>query len=286
MMWLVIGIGNLLVGVAYVSLGLLSAWEVASQYRYRGVSRFGLGFSLMAASCGPHHLAHGWCVLQGGYVSTPMLIVTLTGLPAGVVFCCLRAEAMLQGRGDRTLKINGPVMAGAAIASLLAVGLLAGWVMALPFVPYAVVCSTQSIQSWFIASFANLDAFSLVMFSNLWVTFTYSMVGWYLAEVQIRRYLSTRSWSLSGLALTAVFPSCAAMHLILALTRSSEVSTLPFDLIGVPASIYFLWVVKQLHTDSVIDWNHRPLAGLAASPTRSSPWNAASTLKNEAKTPV
>ena len=54
---------------------------VTSDYRYRGLSRFGLGFSLMAASCGPHHLMHGWCVLQGGAVTTPMLLVTLTVTP-------------------------------------------------------------------------------------------------------------------------------------------------------------------------------------------------------------
>jgi hypothetical protein len=279
MMLLIIGIGNLLVGVAYVGLGLLSAWEAASQYRYRGLSRFGLGFSLMAASCGPHHLVHGWCVLQGGVVTTPMLLVTLTGLPAGVVFCWLRAEAMLEGRGDRTLAVNGTVMAGALIALLIVVSALAGWAMASPPVLSAVICTTQGIQSWFRASGAATNGPSLVLLSNLWVTFTYAMVGWYLVDTQIRRYVSTHSWSLSGLALAAVFPSCAAMHLILALTSSSEVSTLPFDLLGVPASVYFLWVVKQLHADSAIDWNRRPLAGLAALPHRPSPWSQASTTE-------
>lgn len=279
MMLLIIGIGNLLVGTAYVGLGLLSAWEAATQYRYRGLSRFGLGFSLMAASCGPHHLVHGWCVLQGGTVTTPMLLVTLTGLPAGIVFCWLRAEAMLEGRGDRTVAVNGTVMAGALIALLIVVSVLAGWAMASPPVLSAVICTTQGIQSWFSASGAGTNGPSLVLLSNLWVTFTYAMVGWYLVDTQIRRYVSTHSWSLSGLALAAVFPSCAAMHLILALTSSSEISTLPFDLLGVPASVYFLWVVKQLHADSAIDWNRRPLAGLAALPHRPSPWSQASTTE-------
>ena len=274
---LVIGISNLLVGTAYVGLGLLSAWEAASQYRYRGLSRFGLGFSLMAASCGPHHLVHGWCVLEGAPVTTPMLAVTLIGLPAGIVFCCLRAEAMLNGRGDRTVAVNGPVMAGVAIALLVVVSSLAGWALAAPAAPYADICTTttaQGLQSWLApAPGTGLDAAALVSFSNLWVTFAYAMVGWYMVDTQIRRYVSTHSWSLSGLALSAVFPSCAAMHLIMALTRSPEVSTLPFDLIGVPASVYFLWVVKQLHANSAIDWNRRPLAGLAAAPHRSSPWS-------------
>lgn len=271
MMALVIGIGNLLVGLAYVTLGLLSAWEVASQYRIRGISRFGLGFSLMAASCGPHHLVHAWCVLQGGAVTAPMLAVTLTGLPAGIVFCWLRAEAMLNGRGDRTLVINGPVMAAAVITCLLAVSSLAGWVMASPPPVYLDVCTSVGIQPWFAETVAEVGP-SLVMFANLWAAAAYAMVGWYLGDTQIRRYVSTRSWSLSGLALTAVFPSCAAMHLILALTNGHETSTLLFDLFGIPASVYFLWVVKQLHADSAVDWNRRPLAGLAATPSRSSPW--------------
>jgi len=69
MMSLVIGLGNLALGLAYAGLGLLSAWEAISLHRHRGWSRFGLGFSLMAASCGPHHLTHGWHVLQGESVN-------------------------------------------------------------------------------------------------------------------------------------------------------------------------------------------------------------------------
>jgi len=48
---------------------------------------------------------------------------------------------------------------------------------------------------------------------------------------------------------------------------------LVFDLIGIPASIYFLRVVRQVHTDSVLDWNRRPLVGAAAAPARPSPWS-------------
>lgn len=77
MMSLVIGLANVGIGLAYAGLGLLSAWETISLRKYRGWSRFGIGFSMMAASCGPHHLVHGWHVLQGGGVSWPMLATTL-----------------------------------------------------------------------------------------------------------------------------------------------------------------------------------------------------------------
>jgi hypothetical protein len=52
-----------------------------------------------------------------------------------------------------------------------------------------------------------------------------------------------------------------------------------FDLIGIPASVYFLRVVKQVHSDSVLDWNRRPLVGAAAAPARPSPWSGASTQR-------
>ena len=77
---------------------------------------------------------------------------------------------------------------------------------------------------------------------------------------------------MSGAALTGVFFTCAQMHLIDATTQDGNLM-LFFDLIGVPASIYFLWVVQLVHNDSVMDWNRRPLVGAAAAPARPSPWS-------------
>ncbi|MDN3923309.1 hypothetical protein [Roseateles violae] len=272
MMW-IIGIGHLLVGAAYSCLGLLSAWEAWSQYRQRGLSRFGLGFSLMAASCGPHHLVHGWCVLNGGTVSPALLAVTLLGLPAGLVFCLFRIEAALGGAGDRVV-LASPVSVAASTAAFLgAAGLLAGWAMVAPLAaPEQIVCTALGLQV-IAAAPAEPVLASLGLFSNVFVTATYGMVGLYLAATQVRRYVLDRSWSLSGLSLSAVFPTCAAMHLVSALTASHDTAALPFDLLGVPASVYFLWVVRRLHTNSVIDWNHRPLVGVASAPARDAPWN-------------
>jgi hypothetical protein len=39
MMSLVIGIGSLMIGIAYAGLGSLSAWETISLHQYRGWSR-------------------------------------------------------------------------------------------------------------------------------------------------------------------------------------------------------------------------------------------------------
>lgn len=271
---LVIGGGNLLIGSAYASLGVLSAWEAISQYRYRGLSRFGLGFTLMAASCGPHHLVHGWCVLQGGAVSGPMLVVTLIGLPAGALFCILRIEAMCGGQGDRTLKLSPLAPALVAIAFAAAFGAVVGRALAVPPSPGSTLCTLLGIE-FVSASRTGPMLGSPTFLANVLAAAAYLMVGWYLLVTQVRRYVADRQWSLSGLALGAVFPTCAFMHVIHALGAGSHGATLPFDLLGVPASIYFLWVVKRVHRDSVVDWNRRPLVGLAGTPDRSSPWSSA-----------
>jgi len=62
---------------------------------------------------------------------------------------------------------------------------------------------------------------------------TYGMVGCYLADRQVRSYLTNGGWSLSGVALTGVFFTCAQMHFIDATTRGNGLM-LFFDLIGIP----------------------------------------------------
>jgi hypothetical protein len=274
MMSLVIGFSNLAIGLAYAGLGLLSAWEAISLHRYRGWSRFGLGFSLMAASCGPHHLVHGWHVLQGESVSWPMLAATVIGLPAGLIFVLLRFEAMWGGQGERLVKASPDRAALLAGTFTMVAGLLAAGVFAQHGAEalFQVVCTSAGLTTGTTAAQTGNNLISITFVANLFVTFTYGMVGWYLADCQVRRYLTNGAWSLSGVALTGVFFTCAQMHFIDATTRGSDLM-LVFDLIGIPASVYFLWVVKQVHNDSVMDWNRRPLVGAAAAPARPSPWS-------------
>ncbi len=276
MMSFIVGISNLLIGLAYAGLGLLSAWETISLHRYRGWSRFGIGFALMAASCGPHHLVHGWHVLQGASVSWPMLAVTLIGLPAGLTFVYLRFETVWGGQGDRSLTVSPQWV-------VLLVGILtlvAGWLSAWTFVespdfssPFQFLCRSSGAASDATSLWGAIDVASLDFAANVFVTITYGMVGWYLADHQARRYLTEGAWSLSGIALSGVFFTCAQMHFVNAVTPGDSLR-LAVDLIGIPASVYFLWIVKQVHSDSVLDWNRRPLVGTAGLPARRSPWSA------------
>lgn len=274
-MALVIGIGHLLIGLAYTGLGLLSAWETLSLHRYRGWSRFGIGFSLMAASCGPHHLTHGWHALQEGGLSGPMLAVTLIGLPAGLTFVGLRIETALGGRGDRRFACSRYWITLSAATFVMAVGWLVAWTIArpAPAFPSPILCTPAGLSAQTGVSEVGVDFTSVTFLANVFVTVTYGMVGWYLADYQVRRHITERAWSLSGVSLAGVFFTCALMHLIYATTERHR-ATLPFDLLGIPASVYFLWIVKRVHSDSVVDWNRRPLVGAASAPARSSPWSA------------
>jgi hypothetical protein len=280
MMSLVIGLSNLAIGLAYAGLGLLSAWEAISLHRYRGWSRFGIGFSLMAASCAPHHLVHGWCVLQGESVSWPMFAATLIGLPAGLIFVLLRFETMWGGQGERMVAASPHRMVLLGGAFTIVAGWLAAWAFAQPGAddPFLVLCTSLGLVAPATAPGARIDLASITFLANAFVAVTYGMVGWYLADHQVRRHLRSGAWSLSGVALTGVFFTCAQMHLIDATTRGNGLMLI-FDLIGIPASVYFLRVVKQVHSDSVLDWNRRPLVGAAAAPARPSPWSRASTQR-------
>jgi hypothetical protein len=273
-MSLVIGLSNLAIGLAYAGLGLLSVWEAISLHRYRGWSRFGIGFSLMAASCGPHHLVHGWYVLQGESVSWPMFAATLIGLPAGLIFVLLRFETMWGGQGERLVAASPHRVALLVGTFAVVAGWLAAWAFAQPGADAAfqVVCTSAGLVTRAAAPGGGIDFASVTFLANAFVTVTYGMVGWYLADHQVRRHLTSGAWSLSGVALTGVFFTCAQMHLIDATTQGSG-WMLIFDLIGIPASVYFLRVVKQVHSDSVLDWNRRPLVGAAAAPARPSPWS-------------
>jgi hypothetical protein len=202
-----------------------------------------------------------------------MLAATLIGLPAGLTFVFLRFETMWGGQGERMVAASPDRAAMLAGGFTLVAGLLAAGVFADHNAEalWQAVCRSVGLAAGTASVQTGIDFTSVSFLANLFVTVTYGMVGWYLADCQVRRYLANGVWSLSGAALAGVFFTCAQMHLIDATARG-EGLMLFFDLIGIPASIYFLWVVKMVHNDSVMDWNRRPLVGAAAAPARPSPW--------------
>lgn len=259
----VFGFATIAIGLAYLGLGTLSAVELIVLRKERGFSRFAVGFTLMAASCGPHHLAHGWHILSGMDHNALVAVSTVVGLPCGLIFVGLRLEAMIGGRGDRFVSGSPWWITVAPLTFLVVVGALGSRGL-----------GSGAHVGHDRGSGGSFDPTSLVFLTNLFVTVTYGLVGGFLLRTQVRRRQTSGGWSLSGLSLAGVFPTCALMHLVYALTARGNSHTLFFDLLGVPASIYFLAVVRGLYRDSIVDWNRRPLVGRAGTPSRPSPWQA------------
>jgi hypothetical protein len=249
-MTLAAGILALLTGLAYTGLGVITAYELARHGRRRGASYFGIGFLLMAATCGPHHLVHATHhLIEGEAATAPMLVALAVGFPPGAIFVLLRIEAMLGGRGDR---------------------LIAGTPTALAVVPWLMAGAAGATLFAALSEAGNPRPVALG--ANAVLLFNYVVVGAITFRTQLARRPALGGWSLSGISMAGVFATCGVSHLVAALATHTDWHALAFDLPGVPFSIYFLWVVHQLHRSSLRDWNRRPLVGRASRRARRSPW--------------
>lgn len=246
------GILALLTGLAYSGLGIMAVYELGRNRKTRGFSYLGGAFALMAATCGPHHLVHAEHHLLYAETATgPMLAALAVGLVPGALFVLLRIEAHLGGRGDRFVTGNP------------------AWLVALP----CVAAVSAGAIVWEAVSNAREVSIPGVA-ANTLLFVNYLIVGFLVLRTQVARRPGLGGWSLSGLALGGVFVTCAVSHLVAGVAQPSDWHTLLFDVAGVPFSIYFLWVVRSLHRNSLRDWNRRPLVGRASRQSRPSPWAA------------
>lgn len=232
---------NVLLGLAYVALGVITVADMKRGWRAMGFSRFGLALALVAFTCGAHHLTHGSHVLAEGRIGGPLDVVTvLVGLPAGIAFLGLRVEAILGGRGDRF--VSGSPL----------------WVQGLPTVA-AVYVTILAVGAYSLSRVGYAKQIT----PNLLLIGLYYAIGFILLRTQVRNRPRTHGWSVSGLALTIVFGTCGLMHGAYSLYAASGVYAdidahgLAFDWLAVPAAAYFLWVVRNLYKESMYDWNRR-----------------------------
>lgn len=246
------GIFALLTGLAYSGLGVIAVYELQRNRKTRGFSYLGGAFALMAATCGPHHLVHAEHFLLWGEAATgPMLAALAIGFVPGGTFILLRIEAAFGGRGDRFITGTPVVLAA---------------------LPWAVAAGCGAMV-W-AALGAARDVSPVSMAANLMLFVNYLIVGVLVLRTQLARRPGLAGWSLSGLSMGGVFVTCGVAHLVAGLATPADWHTLLFDVPGVPFSIYFLWVVRSLHRNSLRDWNRRPLVGLASRQSRPSPWAA------------
>ena len=88
----------------------------------------------------------------------------------------------------------------------------------------------------------------------------YTTIGYYLVRTQLANRRPLGGWSVSGLSLAIIFPTCAAMHGIYAFYTltgkySLDLHQAPVDWLSVPAGLYFVWVVQALYRGTFRDWN-------------------------------
>jgi hypothetical protein len=233
-------LANLILGVIYMSYGVMTLIELKREWATLGPSHFGLAWLAMAFTCGPHHLEHALHVLMTGNSAAPLdLVAVLVGAPSGLTWFLLRIEALRGGPGDR-------FVAGTP-----------GWVSAIPAlsVGYAVLAAASVVL--LLREKADLTP---QITPNILLLGLYTLVGYYLLKSQLANLAATQGWSLSGLALTVVFPTCGLMHAAFAVYATAGVYSIDgygllIDWLAVPAAVYFVWVVRGLQEGRLHDWN-------------------------------
>jgi hypothetical protein len=199
----------------------------------------------MAFTCGPHHLAHAVHVGLEGRAGGPLdLLAVVIGLPVGALWLGLRIEAFLGGRGDRFV-LGEPrwLRAVPALSALYLAVLAAG--------------ATTRLDG------IDLPGAGVSVLPNLLLVGIYMAIGWFIVRTQLRNHPLMGGWSVSGLCLSAIFPTCALMHGVFAVYALAgvyhhDIHGGLIDWLSVPAGAYFLWVVRRLYRDSLRDWNQGP----------------------------
>lgn len=240
-MMIVAGALNVLLGLAYTTYGFITIADMKRGWKTMGFSHFGAAWIAMAFTCGPHHLVHGTHILFEGRTGGPLdVLAVVVGLPAGVAFLGLRLEATFGGRGDRF--VSGTPL----------------WVQSIPTVSAAYL-TMLGVGAWGLTYLGYRSQIT----PNLFLIALYFAIGYFVLRTQLRNRPRVHGWSVSGLALAIIFPTCGLMHGVYAMYASNgiyrdiDLHGLAIDWLAVPAAVYFLWVVRNLYRESMHDWNRR-----------------------------
>jgi hypothetical protein len=169
-----------------------------------------------------------------------------------VTWFLLRLEAFRGGSGDRF--VSGTPR----------------WVAALPFLSLVYLATIAASAG----ASAPFDLGHLwIAVPNLLLVGIYCTIGYYLGRTQLANRRPLGGWSISGLSLSFIFPTCAAMHGIFAMyvltgRYGFDVHGFSIDWVAVPAGMYFLWVVQRLYRDQLSDWNSNTPAATREAPAR------------------
>lgn len=240
---------NIAMSAVYIGYGSMTLLDLRKGWRDPTRRRFGIAFLAIMFTCGPHHLEHGLHLLltdtEGQWAHAAVVAL---GIPTGLVWFGLRIEALLGGRGDRSL-LGTP-----------------RWLAALP----VLLASYLALTAGAAGRIADNGGFEWLIVPNLLTMVLYLGIGGTLVATQLRNHRELGQWSVSGLALGGVFLTCSLMHLIYASYVSSgdftaDAHIVPIDIAMVPGGAYFLWLVTQVHRGTI---GHRADRRRAQTPER------------------
>jgi hypothetical protein len=230
-----LAVASLVIGLVYAGFGVVTLREMR---RADGAGPSAWAWVGVAFTCGAHHLVHAVQLAASGRDGGSLELMTVVaGVPAAVIWLVLRVEAGGGGRGDRVVTGEPPwlrvlVVVAASCAVVMVAALIAVVRSSFRFPPYAP--------------------------PSVLLVVLYAAVGWHLLRVQLSDRAVGGHWSLSGLALTAVFPTCALMHAawgayLLSGQYRFDMPGFVTDWLAVPAAFFFLWTVRSTEQDPVAD---------------------------------
>jgi len=229
---------NLVLGVVYLTYGLIMVRELKLGWRHSGFSHFTTAWIVIALTCGMHHVDHGLHGLVSGRDGGGLdLVAVLVGAPPGIAWFLLRVESLLGGRGDRFVS-GTPV-----------------WLEALPA---ATASYTLLIVAGTILTVDPGDVFAPRIVPNLLLVLLYGATSYVFLRTQLRLRPVIGGWSTSGLTVSALMYTCAVMHAVFAAYANTGRYDLDWhgamiDVVSVPAAIYFLWVAYGHYHGWIVD---------------------------------
>lgn len=213
--------------------GLFARLRLWSEALWAHTEWFGFALAGMAVSCGPHHFHQGLHILIDGQMMTSTEFGGLLfALPFGVAWLAFRTNALFGGSGDLHAK---------GWPGLLVVGLFS-----LAVEMTLVVVLSASGSSW-----------SVDLIVQITLAFLYLWIGYFLWIGQVGIHETTGQWSLAGLSLAMVFPTCAVLHASYGLNVAagryeSDIHFLAIDGLGIPMACWFLVLTYRLrHTGNI-----------------------------------
>jgi len=240
-----VGAANLLMGLLYFSVAALTIAEMVKGRDQRaGFSTFGVAWIALLLTCGMHHWVHGLHTsFEGRNAGALDLIAVLVGMPAGLLWVGLRVEAFRGGAGDRFVPGN-PTWVG-ALPTLFGI-----YLTALGAAAVTIIHTTDSSQL-------------AKVIPNAMLVGLYFTLAVLMARAQVHNRKPLGGWSASGLALVAVFVTCAAMHAVYVVSAlggiyGPDAHGVGVDWVSVPVAMYFLWVIHGLNKGTLRDWNSAP----------------------------